>query len=93
MSILCLAESSCLSPFAVLVAAAWLRKSPQRLLLVGLLMVASPAVAAVVPSLWAPAIILVLTGLYLMIWATLGRGYWCRECKKFSLLPGGRARV
>jgi hypothetical protein len=65
-------------------------KSPLRLFLVGLVMVASPAVAAFVPYLWAPATILVLIGIYLMIWAIIGRGYWCRECKKFSLLPRGR---
>jgi hypothetical protein len=68
-------------------------KSPPRLFLVGLVMVASPAVAAFVPYLWTPATILVLTGAYLMIWASLGRGYWCRECKKFSLLPRGRTSV
>jgi hypothetical protein len=66
------------------------QKSPIRLFLVGLVMVASPAVAAFMPYLWAPAIILVLTGAYLIIWASFRRGYWCRECKKFSLLPLGR---
>ena len=69
------------------------RKSPLRLFLVGLVMVASPAVAAFVPYLWAPATILVFIGAYLMIWAILGRGYWCRECKKFSLLSRGRTSV
>src|SRR5690242_8332249 len=70
---------------------AMVRKNRSRLLLVGLLMLASPAVAVFVPYLWGPAIVLVMTGLYLIIWATLGRGYWCRECKKFSLLTRGRA--
>jgi hypothetical protein len=68
-------------------------KSPLRLLLVGLVMVASPAAAAFVPYLWAPAIILVLTGCYLITWSTLGRGYWCRECKKFGLFPRGNTGV
>ena len=68
-------------------------KSPLRLFLVGLVMVASPAVAAFVPYFWTPAAILVLTGAYLMIWASLGRGSWCRECKKFSLLPPSRTSV
>jgi hypothetical protein len=63
------------------------RKSPLRLFLVGLVLAASPAVAVFLPYLWAPTIMLVLTGVYLMIWASLGRAYWCRECKKFSLLP------
>jgi hypothetical protein len=60
------------------------QKNTLRLFLVGLAMVASPAVATLVPYLWAPAIILLLTGSYLMAWATLGRGYWYRECKKFG---------
>ncbi|WP_165228336.1 hypothetical protein [Aquisphaera insulae] len=55
-------------------------------------MAAAPAVATYVPILWAPAIISALTGLYLIAWAACGKGYWCRECKRFSLLrPGGLA--
>jgi hypothetical protein len=68
-------------------------KNTPRLFVVGLAMVASPAVAAFVPFFWAPAIILALTGTYLITWATLGRGYWCRECKKFSLFLRGRTGV
>jgi hypothetical protein len=67
------------------------RKSPLRLVSVGLLMVAAPAVAAFVPYLWAPAIVSALAGLYLIAWAALGKGYWCRECKRFGLLRRGRA--
>jgi hypothetical protein len=37
------------------------------------------------PFFWAPGVILLLTGIYLIVWATLGKGYWCRNCKKFSL--------
>jgi hypothetical protein len=62
------------------------RKNPLRLFLVGLLMAASPAAAVFAPDLWVPAIILVLTAVFLMTWATLGRGYWCRGCKKFNFL-------
>ncbi len=69
------------------------QKSPLRLILVGLVMLASPVVAAFVPYFWAPATILVLTGTYLMIWASLGQGYWCRQCKKFNLLPSSRTSV
>jgi hypothetical protein len=69
------------------------QKSPLRLFLVGLVMLASPAVAAFVPFLWVPATILLLTGTYLMIWASLGQGYWCRQCKKFNLLPRSRTSV
>jgi hypothetical protein len=62
-----------------------IQKSRLRLFLVGLLMIASLAVANYVPYFWAPAIILVLTGGYLIVWATLGRGRWCRTCKKFGV--------
>jgi hypothetical protein len=56
-----------------------------RLLLIGLLMAAAPVMAAFVPCLWVPAIVTTLAGLHLIAWATLGKGYWCRECKRFSL--------
>ena len=69
------------------------QKDTVRLFVAGLAMVASPAVAAFVRFLWAQAIVLALTGIYLITWATLGRGYWCRECKKFSLLARGRTGV
>ena len=62
-------------------------KSPLRLFLVGVVLLASPAATAFVPYFWAPATIFVSTGIYLMIWASLGQGYWCRQCKKFNLLP------
>jgi hypothetical protein len=65
-------------------------KSRLLLFLVGLLLVALPAVTKVVPYLWAPAMIFALTGFYLMTWASLGRGYWCRSCKRFSPLPQAR---
>ena len=60
-----------------------IQKSRARLLVVGLLMVCSPVLAWLLPILWAPAIVLALTGLYLLVWATLGRGRWCRSCKMF----------
>lgn len=67
------------------------RRSPLRLVLVGLPMAAAPAIAAFVPYLWVPVIVSALAGLYLIAWATLGMGYWCRECKRFSVLAGRRA--
>jgi hypothetical protein len=60
------------------------QKSPLRLFVAGMLMVASLAIAAFVPYFLAPGIILLLAGIYLMVWATVGKGRWCRECKKFS---------
>jgi hypothetical protein len=60
------------------------QKSRFRLFIVGVLMVASLAIAVFVPLFWAPGIILLLTGCYLIVWATLGKGCWCRTCKKFG---------
>ena len=62
-----------------------IQKSRPRLLLVGLTMLAAPALARVWTVLWVPAIVLALTGIYLVVWATLGRARWCRNCKKFPL--------
>jgi hypothetical protein len=61
------------------------RKSRLRLFAVGALMVASVAVAAFVPYFWAPGLVLALIGGYLIAWATLGKGGWCRACKRFNL--------
>lgn len=62
-----------------------IQKSRVRLLLTGLAMLAAVGLAHVWPALRAPAIVLALTGIYLVIWATLGRARWCRSCKKFPL--------
>jgi hypothetical protein len=67
------------------------QKSRLRLFVVGSLLTASLALATLVPYFWAPGIILMLAGLYLIVWATLGKGRWCRECKRFSIFSGDRA--
>jgi hypothetical protein len=36
------------------------------------------------PVLWAPAVVAGLIGIYLLAWATSGRGRWCRGCKRFD---------
>ena len=56
-----------------------------RLFLVGLGMAASLALVLVIPRFLIPGVILAAAGAYLMVWATLGRGLWCRNCKKFSI--------
>ena len=56
-----------------------------RLFVVGLLMIAAIEVPAYIPYFWATRIILCITGVYLMVWATLGKGRWCRTCKRFSI--------
>jgi hypothetical protein len=62
-----------------------IQKSRARLFIVGVAMIASIAIAFFHPLFWAPGIILGLTGAYLIVWATLGRACWCRNCKSFNL--------
>jgi len=49
-------------------------------------MILGSTLAWLLPLLHIPALILFLTGLYLLVWASFGRGRWCRHCKIF--LPG-----
>ena len=60
-----------------------IQKSLRRLFVFGALMVASIGLAPFVPFLWAPGILLFLAGAYLLVLATLGKGDWCRSCKRF----------
>ncbi len=60
-----------------------IQKSRARLSIVGLCMSASVAMAFVFPGFWVPGIILALTGIYLLVWATFGQARWCRTCKAF----------
>ena len=64
-----------------------IQKPRLRLIVVGILMMSSSAIAYAVPWFWTPAIILILAGLYLIAWATIGGGRWCRQCKQFVMLP------
>ena len=60
------------------------QKNRPFLVLVGLMMLGSPALGLLGRVFWVPAAGLFLTGAYLLVWATFGRGAWCRVCKKFS---------
>ena len=62
-----------------------IQMSRSRLLVVGIGMIASVGLAVVVPVLWVPGIIAALTGVFLVVWATAGKGRWCRQCKTFRL--------
>jgi hypothetical protein len=62
-----------------------IQKSRPRLFLVGLLLCASPLLAIAGKIFWIPGIILALAGGYLMVWATLGKGRWCRTCKSMRI--------
>jgi hypothetical protein len=62
-----------------------IQKSKGRLILVGMVVMASLGICFFIRLFWAPGILLGLTGFYLLIWATLGKARWCRNCKKFSV--------
>lgn len=58
-----------------------------RLLLAGCgaLMCCAPLVALEASVFWVPALIALYAGAYLIVWATLGNGRWCRHCKTFRV--------
>ncbi|HKS83466.1 MAG TPA: hypothetical protein VJR23_18320 [Candidatus Acidoferrales bacterium] len=37
------------------------------------------------PVYWIVAAMLLAIAAYLLVWSTLGKGRWCRRCKKFSI--------
>jgi hypothetical protein len=60
------------------------RKPMGRLVAVGVAMLVGAGLGVVWPGLWPVAVILVLTGVYLLAWAAVGKGRWCRGCKRFD---------
>jgi len=66
------------------------QKSRARLAVVGGLMLASSGVGWLWAPLWCLALILVPTGAYLLVWASVGRGVWCRGHKGFDGVISGR---
>lgn len=60
------------------------QKSRQRLSLVGAALLVAAVAGTAWPVLWAPAVVAGLIGTYLLAWATVGRGRWCRGCKRFD---------
>jgi hypothetical protein len=63
---------------------ALIRRNPVQLFVAGILMCASLAFAFIAPVLWLPGIAIFLGGLYLVAWAILAKGWWCRQCKTFA---------
>ena len=61
------------------------QKNQTRLIAVGLCMIALVTVAFAFPIFWVPGVVLGLTGIYLLVWAVLGKGRWCRNCKNFGI--------
>lgn len=62
-----------------------IQKSRLWLFVVGFAMIASTALAIGLRDLWLPGVILAIIGMYLVVWATLGKGSWCRNCKRFNI--------
>ena len=61
------------------------QKPRKRLAFTGALMLtAGGGLGSLRPLFWAPALILGLTGGYLLAWASIGKGRWCRTCKRFD---------
>jgi hypothetical protein len=50
---------------------------------VGLVMLAAAAVLAFLRMIRIATGLLALVAAYLIAWSTLGKGLWCRLCKKF----------
>lgn len=64
----------------------WTRKNRPLLFLVGLSMLVSAFIAFLIsPVYWIVAAMLLAIAAYLLVWSTLGKGRWCRRCKKFSI--------
>jgi sorbitol-specific phosphotransferase system component IIBC len=68
---------------------ALIQRSRARLAAAGLAMCAAPLIAWFIPLrsplFWVPAVIAALAGVYLLLWSTIGRGRWCRQCKAFRI--------
>jgi hypothetical protein len=62
-----------------------IRRNPIQLFVVGVLMCVSLSIAFFISFFWIPGVILFLAGAYLIAWATLAKGRWCRQCKNFSV--------
>ncbi len=53
-------------------------------------MLASSGLGLLWPPLFASAPLLVAAGAYLLAWASVGRGVWCRGHKGFDGIVSGR---
>jgi len=63
-----------------------LQKNRVLLFVVGLVAVGATAACFFLsPFFWIATSFLVLIGGFLIAWSTLGKGRWCRQCKKFPV--------
>jgi hypothetical protein len=60
-----------------------IRKNRIVLFSTGAVMLAAAARGFYISWLWILSVPLLLTGVYLIAWSTIGKGLWCRQCKKF----------
>jgi len=66
--------------------AEWTQKNRPLLFLVGLSMLIAGIIALLdSPVYWIVAAMFLAISAYLLVWSTLGKGRWCRRCKKFSI--------
>jgi hypothetical protein len=61
-----------------------IQKSRGRIAIVGIVMFAASGLGALSPPLWAVGVVLRAMAAYLLAWASVGRGRWCRGCKQFN---------
>jgi len=61
------------------------QKSRSLLALVGALFVAVAIPLLFFHYAWIVGIVTAAAGLYLLFWSVLGKGKWCRQCKKFPM--------
>jgi hypothetical protein len=63
-----------------------LRKNRTKLFFVGFaVLLAIVGCFFLSPIFWIATSVLVLIAGYLIVWSTLGKGLWCRQCKKFPI--------
>lgn len=48
-----------------------------------LLFVGAVASFVMIPLIWIIGVLFLVTAIYLFAWGTRGKGFWCRQCKKF----------
>jgi hypothetical protein len=60
-----------------------IKRPRARLFIAGLALCAVPLIALRNTLVWWLALPPLLAGAYLLTWATLGKGMWCRQCKSF----------
>jgi hypothetical protein len=62
-------------------------KSPAALFLAGVFFLAGAiALFFLYAIIWIAALLLLVVAIYLLTWSLLGKGLWCRACKKFPVV-------